>query len=407
MGSSRRTFIKKTSLGIASVGIAPLMVRAHAFSINNIKDTGINPWIELSKKAYLENAETISRMAGNTPILAVLKNNAYGLGDVETASILDHSPYVEGYALVKDARCLALRKGGIKKPILLMGDFANNMGTDLAKADITLSAFSKESSKKIIAIAKNNDLNVKVHLYFDTGLGRMGMPYDAPLDWAVELASTKNISVTGLFSTLTTPLDFAKEQIERFNKLESRLHKLGVPITKKHIAPSLSILELKASHMNLVRPGILLHGSFPLTDMAESNAFKLQPTFRLKAKVIRLEKLKKGDTIGFSRFYELQQDEWIATIPIGWADGYASAAENGAKVLIENKLYTVVNVNASHCNVLVGSEKTINVGDTATLIGPDMPEITPEGFAKLIKGHNYLQINYKESIPKFVHDAFV
>ena len=128
--------------------------------------------------------------------------------------------------------------------------------------------------------------------------------------------------------------------------------------------------------------------------------------YRLKAPVIRLEKLKAGDTIGFSRFYKIEKDEWIATLPIGWADGYSSGAENGALVLLGGKLHRVVNVNASHTNISLGAETEIKVGDVATLIGPEHFEITPEGFGKLVKGHNYLQINYKESIPKKTYETF-
>lgn len=91
---------------------------------------------------------------------------------------------------------------------------------------------------------------------------------------------------------------------------------------------------------------------------------------------------------------------------MGWADGYDSGAENGAKVLLGDKLYPVVNINASHTNVSLGTETDIQVGDVATLIGPDRPEITPEGFANLIDGNNYLQINYKESIPKKTYETF-
>jgi len=205
---------------------------------------------------------------------------------------------------------------------------------------------------------------------------------------------------------LTTPKDFATVQIERFRTIVQRLETMGIRVQKGHLAPSQSILELKESHMDIVRPGILLHGSFPIAQMHMQEVFTLQPTFRLRARVIRVEKLLKGETIGFSRFYELKQDQWIATIPIGWADGYHSAAENGAKVLINETLYDVVNVNASHCNVVIGQEKSVSVGDIATHIGPDRPEITPEGFGKLVNGHNYLQINYKESIPKYVYDEF-
>ncbi|MEM9325280.1 MAG: alanine racemase C-terminal domain-containing protein, partial [Bacteroidota bacterium] len=134
--------------------------------------------------------------------------------------------------------------------------------------------------------------------------------------------------------------------------------------------------------------------------------YPLQLTYRLKAPVIRLEKLKAGATIGFSRFYKVEQDEWIATLPIGWADGYDSGAENGAKVLLGDKLHTVVNVNSSHTNISLGPETDVSVGDVATLIGPERPEISPEGFGQLVNGHNYLQINYRESLTKYVYEAF-
>ena len=345
-------------------------------------------------------------MAQGKPILAVLKNNAYGIGDIEVARVLDESPYINGFALVKETRCLALRDAGVKKPILLMGDFANDLGKALVNADITFSVFSYESFQKIMALPFSDHQKTKVQLYYDTGLGRMGIPHDASLGWIKELAKNDNIQITGLFSTLTTPTGFVKEQIKRFNLISDKLNKMGISVENRHLAPSLSLLEHKESHLDMVRPGILLHGSFPLSVMSQSKEYTLQPAFRLRAGIIRMERLKKGDTIGFSRFYKVPENQWVATIPIGWADGYASAAENGAKVLIKDKLFTVVNVNASHCNVVIGKEKQVSVGDIATLIGPDVSEITPEGFAQLIDGHNYLQINYKESLPKFVFDDF-
>ncbi len=407
MKSSRRSFFKKTALATTGLGILPIMVKPQSLSFNWDSDTMINPWIELSAKAYLNNAALIAKMAQGKPILAVLKNNAYGLGDVQVAKILDNSPYIHGFALVKDTRCIALREAGIKKPIVLMGDFSDSLGQKLLKEEITLSAFSKESCKKIAALPIDETRKVKVQLYVDTGLGRMGMPYDQPLDWIQTLTRNPQITITGLFSTLTSPIDFAKEQLKRFQLFKEQLAAMGVSVKNTHIAPSLSLLQLQESHLSMVRPGILLHGSFPQAVMSQAKAYPLQPTFRLRARIIRLERLKKGDTIGFSRFYEVKQEEWIATLPIGWADGYASSAENGAKVLIGSKLFTVVNVNASHCNVVIGEERQVAVGDIATLIGPDAPEITPEGFSHLIDGHNYLQINYKESLPKYVFDEFV
>jgi len=406
MDSRRRKFFKQISLTGIGLGLSIHALWAKSPLFNPKVNGRLNPWLEISKSAYLHNAETISKMAKGKPVLAVLKNNAYGVGDIEVASILDNSPHIEGFAMVKEERCLKLRENGVEKVILLMGDFADNLGPSLVEANITLSVFSYESNKKIIALARQSKIPVKVHLYFDTGLGRMGMPHQVPLDWVTELKNTDNVEITGAFSTLTTPKDFAMEQIDRFKSLQQRLETMGISIATHHLAPSQSLLELKESHMDLVRPGILLHGTFPSSVAHMQETFPLQPTFRLRAKVIRVEKLLKGETIGFSRFYQLKRDEWIATIPIGWADGYNSSAENGAKVLINETLYEVVNVNASHCNVVVGPDKRISVGDTATLIGPDRAEITPEGFSNLINGHNYLQINYKEYIPKEIYDDF-
>lgn len=337
--------------------------------------------------------------------MAVLKNNAYGLGDVEVAQILDESPHIGGIALVKEERALAVRAGGVTKPILLMADFDERLGADLVDAQVTLSVHSYDSLNKIRRLAEQVRATISIELYVDTGLGRMGMPYHQALAWAKEVAAVDRLRIVGTFSTLTTPADFAQEQIERFETFVAQLEANGIAPGRRHLAPSYSLLDLKASHMDLVRPGILLHGSFPLAQMSQAEQHPLQPTYRLKAGVVRVERLRPGDSIGFSRFYTAQEDEWIATVPIGWADGYDSGAETGAKVLIGDTLYPVVNVNASHCNLLLGKEKVVEVGAVATLIGPDRPEITPEGFGQLIGGHNYLQIQYKESLPKYVYDA--
>ena len=405
MSSSRRVFIKNTTSALALSGLSGACFQSFKqFTIDRNK--AINPWIEISKEAYLHNVDVISQMADGKPIMAVLKNNAYGIGDVEVSCILDSHPKVSGIAVVKETRALAIRKSGVKKPILLMGDFDEELGPRLVKSNITLSIHSFESLEKIKQLANRTSQSVSVQLYIDTGLGRMGMPYYEAQQWALEIAKESDLKIDGAFTTLTTPKDFANEQLKRFNDLIKGLRLQGLKVDNLHSAPSYSMLTLTNSHLDMVRPGILLHGSFPLLNSAESEKYKLRPTFKLKARVIRVEKLRKGDCVGFSRFYTANSDEWIATIPIGWADGYDSRSENGAKVLIGTKTYRVINVNASHCNLLLNSKNDVKVGDIATLIGPDHEEITPAGFARSIDGHTYLQINFKESIPKYVYEDF-
>ena len=401
MNQGRRKFIAQ--MGMAA-GVAAMP--SSLWALPAPMDHASGPWLEISREAYLKNAHMISQMANGKPVLAVVKNNGYGLGDIAVTSILDESPAIEGFALVKDDRALAVKQAGVKKPLLLMGDFDPDRGEALARQGVVLSIFSINSLDKIQQLARTSGKKLSVALYIDTGLGRMGIPYDQAYDLAMRASSDPNLDIRYTFSTLTTPQDFAREQIGRFKQLKEKLAKAGVKVGKTHLAPSSSMLDLPESHEDMVRPGILIHGSFPLAQMSVAEKWPLMPTYRLKAKVMRLEKLKEGDTIGFSRFYPVKQDEWIATLPVGWADGYNGGAENGAKVLLGNALYPVVNVNASHTNVSLGGSTQVKVGDTATLIGPDRPEITPEGFGKLIDGHNYLQINYKESIPKSIHDRF-
>ena len=381
----------------------PVAINHSTYSAANIKS---KPWLELSKAAYWHNASQISKITRGKPVVAVLKNNAYGLGDIQVAGILDSSAFILGMAVVKDDRALALRSAGISKPILLMGDFEMKLSDDLVKQDITLSIYSWKAFEKIKRVAKAASEPVSVALYIDTGLGRMGIPYKETVKLAEEVANVSRLTISHTFSTLTTPKDFAQEQIARFEEITNALSSAGIPTGIRHLAPSHSLLDLPASHQDAVRPGILLHGSFPRTDMPEAIQYPLHIPYRLRASVIRLERLKAGDTIGFSRFYKVEKDEWIATLPLGWADGYYSGAENGGKVLLGDQLFPVVNVNASHANISLGEQTTAKVGDVATLIGPDRAEITPEGFGKLVDGHNYLQINYKESIPKQIYETF-
>ncbi len=407
MDTSRRKFMEHVALTASVVALPSSLWGSTATSKFNLpKENSADFWLELSKEAYHKNADMISAMANQKPVLAVIKNNAYGLGDVEVAKILDTNAHIEGFALVKADRALALRKAGVKKSILLMGDFDESLGKDLVENDIVLSVFSEHALQKIKSLSNNSKKQISTALYIDTGLGRMGIPFNQAFELATEASSSLGLNIKYTFSTLTTPKDFAKEQIRIFNELIQKLSRKGVNVGKTHLAPSFSLIDLPSSHQDMVRPGILIHGSYPLAKMGLSKKWPLMPTYRLKSRVIRLEKLSAGDTIGFSRFYKVTKDEWIATLPIGWGDGYYSGAENGAKVLLNGTLYPVINVNANHTNISLGDNTQVKIGDIATLIGPEKPEITPEGFGKLVKGHNYLQINYKESIPKLIYDDF-
>ena len=186
MNQNRRHFIYKSIAGLTAMAVGPGIFSRNLYRINKPYES--KPWIEISKEAYLHNVSQISKMAGGKPVIAVLKNNAYGLGDVQVAKILDRAPQIAGIAMVKDERAIALRKEGVSKPILLMGDFDNAIANTLVENEITLSIFSKDSFKKVNALAEKKSTAIKVALYIDTGLGRMGIPFEETIGIAEKIA---------------------------------------------------------------------------------------------------------------------------------------------------------------------------------------------------------------------------
>lgn len=371
-------------------------------SIRTAADIGdrVDPWIELLPAAYLHNAAAISKRAGGRPVIAVLKNNAYGLGVIEVASILEQADAVWGFALVQSDDALALRDAGIRKPILLMARHANREGEALARSSITLSAFDDEDPQRLRRLAQSLGRPVSVHLYVDTGLGRMGRWHNRRGAWLDALLESARVE--GAFTMLTSDETFAGDQLRRFAAVRSALARKGLAGGLFHVASSAPILHNPASHLDAVRPGILLHGSVPGAAADEASLIDLQVSYRVRARIVRLERLPAGTTLGFSRFYKIDAPTWIATLPLGWGDGYPSAAENGAVIIARGRRFDVVNVNGNHTNVLVGREKSLAIGDLVTLVGPDDAAVTPAGLAERISSHNYRQIDLKGYLPKFI-----
>ena len=360
----------------------------------------VDPWIELIPSAYLGNVAAISERCDGRPVIAVLKNNAYGLGVVEVASILDRSSHLWGFAVVHSEDVFAMLDAGVRKPILLMARHATSEGEALVRAGVTLSAFDDDDPTRLGHLAQRLGRPVPVHIYVDTGLGRMGRFHSRVEPWLEELAPT--VRIDGAFTMLTSDDGFVEEQLRRFEGVRKALGQAGFPPGLLHVASSAPLLHHPASRFDAVRPGILLHGSLPGASDEETSLIDVEVAFRLRARVVRLERLPAGTTLGFSRFYPIETPTWIATLPTGWGDGYPSAAENGAVVLARGRPFQVVNVNGNHTNVLVGPEKVLEVDDVVTLMGPDDPAITPAGLAAAVGGHNYRQIDLKSYLPSYI-----
>jgi alanine racemase len=339
--------------------------------------SGFDPWLEIDSAALRHNAKEVSRLAGGRPILAVVKNNAYGLGDTAVGPILDSCPEVAGIACVRVSEAVALREAGVRKPILNMAEVAEAEAAELAERNVWLSCWLDDSGERLDRLARRFRRPIPVHLYIDAGMGREGMPDYRALTWIEDLVRRKSARIDGTYQMFVHQLDFDREQVARFLRLTSEARNKGLPLGKLHAAPSYEVFFLPESHLDMVRPGNALLGNYPQEERAREMA-SLRPVFRLCARVVRVEQLRAGDSASFRRQYIASRPTWVALLPVGHTDGYPAAAANTSKVLINGRLYPVVAVvSSTHTIVELGEERAVEVGDVATLIGPDDPAIEP------------------------------
>lgn len=374
--------VTRRSFMAAAAAAAPLLDGAFAPVAPGIAEDRFDPWIEVLPKNLRFNTAQVARLAQGRPIIAVVKNNAYGVGLIEAARVLEADAAVAAFAVVKTDEALSLRKAGIKKPVLLMGMCTLEEGRELLERDVQLSLYTDDAAERVAALAEKLGRPVKAHLYLDTGLGRLGMPFHRGLSWLETLPDAKTLDIRGTFMAFTEEQDFDPKQITRFEQLvrEARAH--GARLGRLHAASSNGVFHLKESHLDLVRPGIALFGGYPSRWEEERRIAELRVAVRLRCRVVRVERLRKGDSAGYGRKYVAKAPTWLATLPVGHVDGVPRSAVEGAHARIGSATYPVVGaVSASHCIVELGADRTASVGDVATLIDPDDRRLSPNAVA--------------------------
>lgn len=378
---------RRRLLGVAAASIAAALARrlpaVAAPRPAPVTDRGTyEPWLEIDAGALRRNVAELSRLVEGRPIFAVVKNNAYGLGLETVGPLLDPLPAVAGLAVVKADEAIRLQDAGVRKPVLVMGLASEDEAVELARRDVRLAPFAQEAGDQLARISRRLGRPVPVHLYLDTGMNRLGMPHYRAAPWIKDLAARREVSIEGTFMSFTEDLAFDPEQLQRFRALTDELRSSGVHLGKLHAASSHGLFLRRDGYLDMVRPGLALYGAYP-AGTAELGLAALRPAFSLKARVVDVQQLRAGDSASYDRAYTASKPTWIAIIPAGHADGYPRGAVKGCQVLIRDRLYPVIAaVSASHSIVEVGDERTVDVGDHATLVGPDRPEITPNGAAQ-------------------------
>jgi len=376
---SRRDFLA-TSAALAGAAPAPVPVAPPQAPVSRPQGgdaSGYDPWLEIESDALRHNVSEVSRLAGGRPILAVVKNNGYGLGDTLVAPLLSACPEIYGIACVRPSEALAIREAGVKKPILIMSEVSEDEGVELVTNGVTLSCWLDDSGARLERIAERARKPVAVHLFLDTGLNREGMPYRRALPWIEGLARRGNLHIAGTYHMFVHQVEFDRVQHERFLEIAAAATRRGLKLGALHAAPSYELFYLPESHLDMVRVANALFGNYPGTDVRDRASLK--PVFRLKARVARVEQLGPGESAGFRRAFVADSPTWVALLPVGHTDGYPITAAGTCQVLINGRMYSVVTggVASTHTIVKIGSDREVNVGDTATLIGGDAPAIDP------------------------------
>lgn len=364
---NRRTFLGTAALGAASVAFTPLAARGQQPKAGDTPSESFDPWIEIHAPNLAHNVREVSRASGKRPIMAVVKNNGYGLGAATVARQFEPLAEVGGVAVVKLDEAVTLRDRDVTKPVLLMGPFTTSELSTLAARNIMPMVYTPIGAELERAAATLSH-PLDIHVCVDTGLGRVGVPYTEAAPLIRDLASRRNVRIAGVMMTFTEDLAFDQEQLKRFEALTAELTASGIAIGRRHAASSYTFFQHDNAWLDMVRTGMILYGVFPSPAFRKDAAMDLRPAIALRARVAYIKKIAAGTSAGYERAYMAKADTWIATLPVGHADGWPRVAASGARVRINGRLYPVVaSVSASHTIVEVGPEQTVRIGDVATL----------------------------------------
>ncbi len=344
-------------------------------------------WVEIDLAALRHNYDQARKRIGSgTRILAVVKSDAYGHGMIPVARELS-SAGVDFFGVSKFWEAAALREAGLSEPILVLLGVEPGEMEEAIRQEIRPAIFRPDHAQALAETARRLGTTAKVHVKVDTGMGRLGVPMDELDSFLEVLRDLPALNVEGVFSHFSVADEedktYSLQQMGRFRVVLERFEQKGVPFTYAHISNSAALLDLPDAHLHLVRPGIMLYGS-PPSDALHHPA-DLRPVMSLKSRILQLKWVPKGRPIGYGRTYISPDRKRIATIPVGYDDGYPRLLSNKGSVLIRGRRAPVVGrVSMNMITVDVTHIDSVQPDDEVVLMGAQGEErITGDEIAAL------------------------
>ena len=346
--------------------------------------------------AIVKNLENMKKnIQEDTKIIAVLKADGYGHGAVPIAKHIEPLPYLWGIAVATVEEGMILRKNGITKPILILGytfsdDYDTIIEQEMRPAVFTLK-MARELSKAAVRLKKP----AKIHIKIDTGMSRIGYRnLEQAVPEILEISALEGIEIEGIFTHFaradeTDPAP-AYQQMETFEQFIHALEEKGLSISVKHCSNSAGILRMKEANMNVVRAGIILYGLYP-SDEVEKDLVPLEPAMELKSHIVYIKTLEPGVAVSYGGTYVTSRPTRVATIRVGYADGYCRGLSNKGFVLIHGKKAPILGrICMDQFMVDVTDIPEAQEADEVTLLGRDQKEqITMEELGNLSGRFNY------------------
>ncbi|MDP7035139.1 MAG: alanine racemase [Planctomycetota bacterium] len=342
------------------------------------EDPSARVWAEIDLSVIRRNCGILKKIVGpGVELLVVVKANAYGHGAVPVARAV-HTAGASMVGVGSSTEALELIESGVRVPMLILGAVVRSELERIVDAGVAICLHSTERARVLSAVAARRGRTVPVHLMVDTGMTRLGVLPAAVGRFLDEISRTPHVRLVGLATHFSHASgkggeEHTRTQMARFAEVREFCQRAGFPIRYAHAAASAGLVRYPDSRGNLVRPGILTYGLDPGETYPQR--LGIEPALSLKAQVIYLKDVEAGTPVGYGGQYLTQEATRLATIPIGYADGYQLSYSNCAHVLVRGERAPVVGrVCMDYTIVDVGHIAGVRVGDIVTLIGKDGDE---------------------------------
>jgi alanine racemase len=343
-------------------------------------------WVEIDLNALRHNVLAIKKRIGpQVKIIGIVKANAYGHGDYEVSKILlSGGVEILGIAILEEG--IQLRTQGIKAPILLLGGIFEEQIDAVIQYDVMPTLYDLKLASLLSKRASDFDKIMKIHIYVDTGMGSIGVKYAGAVEFVKSIKNMKNLLIDGIYTHCSCSdekeSEFTSLQIKRFKDVLASINVMNISTPLIHMANSGAILRYSDAYFDAVRPGISLYGLYPSEEAVRE--INLKPVMSFKTRIIHIKDMEAGDVVGYGRTYKITKHTRIATLPLGYDDGYSRLLSNQGKVIIRGVKASIVGrVCMDQCFADVSDIQEVSVGDEVVVYGTQGQEtISVESVAK-------------------------